>query len=128
MYLGNIARLCSVGLADSGQGYGSLTELPEVSGTGTEVLQKSQKFGYMNESLTELREVPGVAARAYRTFRSFGYGYECPTTELTEVSGTGNAQVESPAIGGELDLKLRIYPTCMACSHWANVPEEICAI
>ena len=36
--------LCFVGFVDSGQGYGNLTELPEVSGTGMEVLQNSQKF------------------------------------------------------------------------------------
>ena len=31
-------------LLDSGLGYGSLTELPEVSGTGMKVLQNFQKF------------------------------------------------------------------------------------
>ena len=34
----NYTRLCSVRFVDSGQGYGSLTELLEVSGTGEEVL------------------------------------------------------------------------------------------
>ena len=40
----NIPRLCSAGFVDSGQGYGSLAELPEVPGTGMNVLQNSQKF------------------------------------------------------------------------------------
>ena len=60
-------------------------ELPEVSGTGMEVLQNS--------------EVPGILARSYRTHRSSGrvqkmwrpYPGYCGTgrTELAEVSGTG---------------------------------------
>ena len=47
----------------------------EVSGTGMDVLQKSQKFRVLWHG-------------AYRAYRSSGYGYECPT-ELTEVPGTG---------------------------------------
>ena len=34
----NYTRLCSVRFVDAGQGYGSLAELLEVSGTGEEVL------------------------------------------------------------------------------------------
>ena len=51
----NLARLCSAGFMESGEGYGGLTELLEVPGTGTEVT-----------------EVPGTVARAYRTHRSSG--------------------------------------------------------
>ena len=40
----NIQGYDSVGFVDSGQGYGSLAQLAEVSGTGMEVLQNSQKF------------------------------------------------------------------------------------
>ena len=78
---------------DSGQGYGSPTELPEVLGAGMDVLQNSQKFRVLWHGRTELTEVPGGYKRcwwhgAYRTHRSSGYGYEC-ATELTEVPGTG---------------------------------------
>ena len=83
----------------SGQGYGDLTELTEVSGTGTAVLQNSQKFRALWHGRTALAEVPGryknavpvprvFVARAYRAYRSSGYGYEC-RTELKEVPGTG---------------------------------------
>ena len=72
-----------------------LTELTEVPGTDTEVLQNSQKFRVLWHGRTELTKVPGryknaipvprvFVARAYRAYRSSGYGYECPT-ELTEV-------------------------------------------
>ena len=70
-----VPRLCSVGFVDSGKGYGSLAERPEVSGTSMDVLQNSQKFRVLWHG-------------AYRAYRSSGYGYECPT-ELTEVPGTG---------------------------------------
>ena len=71
----------------SGQGYGDLTELTEVPGTGTEVLQNSQKFWVLWHGRTELTDVPGryknavpvprvFVARAYRAYRSSGYGYE----------------------------------------------------
>ena len=83
------------------------TELTEVPGTGMNVLQNEQKFGYGYESLTELPEVPGIVARAYRTYRSSGYGNECPT-ELTEDPGTGNTRVNAHPLGGESDLKWRI--------------------
>ena len=76
-----------------------LTELTEVPGTGTEVLQNSQKFRVLWYGRTELTKVPGryqnavpvprvFVARAYRAYRSSGYGHEC-RTELTEVPGTG---------------------------------------
>ena len=103
----------------SGYGYESLTQLPEVPGTGIKVLQTSRSSRYGYESLTELPEVPGVVARAYRThtssggryenavpvpqvfvalayitYRSSGCGCECPT-ELTKVPGTGNTQVNT---------------------------------
>ena len=55
------------------------TELPEVPGTGMNVLRNQHKFGYGYDSITELPEVPGIVARAYRTYRSSGYGCECPT-------------------------------------------------
>ena len=45
------------------------TELTDVPGTGINVLQNQQKFGYGYESLTELPEVPGIVARAHRTYR-----------------------------------------------------------
>ena len=44
---------------DSGYGYGSRTELSEVSGTGMKVLQNFQKFRVMWHGRTELTEVPG---------------------------------------------------------------------
>ena len=79
----------------SGYGYESLTELPEVPGTGMKVLQNFQNFRVSWHGRTELPEVPSrykhaapvlrvFVAPAYRTSRSSGYGYECPT-ELTEV-------------------------------------------
>ena len=40
------------------------TELTEVPGTGMNVLQNYQKFGYGYGNLTELPEIPGIAARA----------------------------------------------------------------
>ena len=69
----------------SGQGYGDLTELTEVPGTGTEVLQKSQKFRVLWHGCTERTEVPGryanavpvprvFVARAYRAHRVPGTG------------------------------------------------------
>ena len=59
-------------------------------------------------------------ARAYITYRISGYGYKCPT-ELTEVLGTGNTRVNAHSLG-------RFNPSCMACSHWANVPETISVV
>ena len=59
MLLFNFARLCSVGFVDSGYGYESLTELPEVSVTGMEVLQNFQKFRVLWHSHTEPKEEPG---------------------------------------------------------------------
>ena len=101
---------------DSGSGYGSLAELPEVSGTGMEVLRNSQKFRVLWHGRTELTEVPGgskkhctptpgIVARggqnsqnfrvrvrmSYRTHRSHLYRLgRC--TELIEVPGTGNTR------------------------------------
>ena len=49
---------------DSGSGYGSLAELPEVSGTGMEVLRNSQKFRVLWHGRTELTEVPGRCKKA----------------------------------------------------------------
>ena len=79
----------------SGYGYESLTELPEVPGTGVIVLQSIQNLRVLWHGRTELPEVPGrykhavpvpqvFVAPAYRTSRSSGYGHECPT-EVTEV-------------------------------------------
>ena len=81
-----LPRLCSVRFVDSGQGYGSLTELPEVLGTGMDVLQNSHKFRVLWHGRTELTEVPGgykkcctrtPGCRTGRTNGSSGYGYEC---------------------------------------------------
>ena len=52
-------RLCSARFVDLGEGYDSLIELPGVSGTGIEVLKKSQKFRVLWHGRTELTEVPG---------------------------------------------------------------------
>ena len=52
-------RLCYVGFVDSGYWYGSLTEFPEVSGTGMEVLQNSRTFRVVWHGRTERTEVPG---------------------------------------------------------------------
>ena len=70
---------------DSGQGYGSPTELPEVLGAGMDVLQNSQKFRVLWHGRTELTEVPGgYKKRCTRT-----PGCRTGRTELTEVPGTG---------------------------------------
>ena len=84
-----------------------LAELTEVSGTGIEVLQNSQKFrkralkscrthrssGYGYGSLTELTEIPGryvyescprtpgIVAGAYRTYKSSGTGMDVVHTQ-----------------------------------------------
>ena len=58
-----------------GYGYGSVTELTEVWGTGMRVLQNLQKSGVR-------------VWEYYRTSRSLGYGYGS-ITELPEVWGTG---------------------------------------
>ena len=79
--------------------WGIIAELTEVPGTGTEVLQNSQKFRVLWHGRTELTEVAGryknavpvsrvFVERAYRSYRSSGYGYEC-RTELIEVPGRG---------------------------------------
>ena len=68
------ARLCSVGFVDSGKWYESLTELPEVSGTGMEVLQNSQKFREGTENAVPAPRV--LWHGKYRTHRSSRYGYE----------------------------------------------------
>ena len=47
-----------------------------------------RSFGYGYGSVTELAEVSGIVARAYRAYGSSGYGYEW-RTEITEVPGTG---------------------------------------
>ena len=76
-----------------------LTELTEVPGTGTEVLQNSRKVRVLWHGRAELAEVSGgyknavpvprvFVALAYRTYRSSGYGYES-RTELTEAPGIG---------------------------------------
>ena len=44
LVLSNCPRLCPLEFVDSGKGYGSLTELTEVPGTGMKFLQNSQKF------------------------------------------------------------------------------------
>ena len=75
------------------------TELEEVPGTGTKVLQNSQNFRVLWHRRTELTEVPGrykngvpvprvFVARAGRAYRSSGCGYIC-RSKLTEVPGTG---------------------------------------
>ena len=61
----NIPRLCSVGFVDSGEGCGSVTELPEVSSTGMKVLQNFQKFRVLWHERTELTEVPGWYKKCY---------------------------------------------------------------
>ena len=65
------ARLCSVGFVDSGKWYESLTELPEVSGTGMEVLQSSQKFRILWHGRTKLTEVPGTGMNVLHNSRKF---------------------------------------------------------
>ena len=72
----------SVGFMDSGQGFRSLTELPEVSGTCMEVLQISQKFRVLCHGPAELTEVPrryekcctrtpGIVARGVQNLQKF---------------------------------------------------------
>ena len=54
---------CSVGFVDSRQGYGSVTELPGVWGTGMKVLQNFQKFRVLWHGRTEPTEVPSEYKR-----------------------------------------------------------------
>ena len=75
-----ISRLCSVGLVDSGQGYGSLTELPQVSGTGMKVLHNFQKFRVLWHGRTKLAELPG------------GYKWCCTRTPGIVARGVHNSQ------------------------------------
>ena len=56
------------------------TELPEVSGTGMEVLQNSQKFRVLWHGGTELTEVPG------------GYKKCCTRTPGIVARGVQNSQ------------------------------------
>ena len=78
----------------SGYGYGGRTELPELLGTATKVLQNIQNFRGLRHGRTELPEDPGrykhavpvlrvFVAPACRTSRNSGYGYEFPT-EFTQ--------------------------------------------
>ena len=68
-------------------GYERHTELEEVPGTGTGVLQNSQKFRVLWYGRTKLTEVPGGYKNAVPVprvlwppaYRSSGYGHECPT-------------------------------------------------
>ena len=104
----------------SGYGYESFTQLPEVPGTGTKVLQHFQNFRVLWHGRTELPEVPSrykhtvpvprvFVAPAYRTSRSSGYGYEYPT-EVTEVlcrvwfcvNPTDRTKIESSGTGMNL--------------------------
>ena len=66
-----------------GYGYGSLTELTEVPGTGMEVLQNPQTFRvgirmlyaypYPHPGILKGHtRTPGIVPRAYRTYRSSG--------------------------------------------------------
>ena len=65
---------------DSGYGYESLTELPEVSGTGLEVLQNFQKLRVLWHGRTGLTEVPG------------GYERCCTRTPGVVARGVHNSQ------------------------------------
>ena len=65
---------------DSALGYGSLAELPEVSGTGMKVLQNFQKFRVLWHGRTELAEVPG------------GYKRCCTLTPGIVARGVQNSQ------------------------------------
>ena len=76
-------------------GYGILTELTEVPGTGMKALQNPQKFRVGTRMLYPCpypypdilqghTRTPGIVTRAYRTYRNSGYGHE-RLTELTQV-------------------------------------------
>ena len=70
------------GLWIPGKGMGVLTELPEVSGTGIEVLQNFQKFRVLWDVRTELTKLPG--------------GYKCCTRTpgiVKKKRGVQNSQV-----------------------------------
>ena len=58
------------GSRSSGNGYESLTEVPDVPGTGVKVLQILQTFQVLWHGRTGRTELPGIVARAYRTYRS----------------------------------------------------------
>ena len=79
------------------------TVLPEVSGTGMEVLQNHKSPGYCGTGVhnpqkfragtTSVVPVPRVH-RSYRTHRRSGYGYECPT-EVIKIPGTGMKDLQN---------------------------------
>ena len=75
----------------SGYGYESLTELPEVSGTGMKVLQNFPKFRVLWHGRTELTELPGRYENAVPVPRVLWHG----RTDLTEVPGTGMNVVQN---------------------------------
>ena len=68
-----------------GRGYKALTEVTDVAGTGTEVLQNSQKFRVLWHGRTEPTEIPGRHENVVPVPRLLWHG----RTELTEVPGTG---------------------------------------
>ena len=110
---------------NSGYGYESLTELPEVPGTGMKVLQNFQKFRVLWHYGTGIRNLKKFRAGMAMLYSYPGYLWHW-RTELPEVPGTGKYSVS----GEEFDLKWRIpiggfHRACMACSDWANVPEAI---
>ena len=120
-----------------GYGYGSVTELTEVPCNVARSYRTHRSSGRVQKNSAPSPRV--LWHGAYRNHRSSGYGYEC-RTELTEVLCTGmdvlqNSQKfrvlvipagEDTPSGEELDLKWKISSNLnMACSHWANIPEEI---
>ena len=88
-----------------GQGYGSLTELTKVPGTGMEVLQNSQKFRVLWHGRTELKFWVGLKM----LHPSPGYLWH-GRTELTEVAGTGiKCRAELTEVPGTGMNVLQIY-------------------
>ena len=109
-----LERLFSVGFVYSEHGYENLTELPEVPGTGMEVLQNSQKSPgrYTNavpvpapaaapaNFLQGRIRTPGIVPRSYRTRRSSGYTYKC-----------------SYIVRNLRELRVRVIPRVWFCTY-----------
>ena len=76
----------------SWQGYGDLTEPPEVPGTGTEVFQNCQKFPVSWHGRTELKQKSRAGIKMLYPYPGYcGHG----RTGLAEVSGAGIKVVQN---------------------------------
>ena len=130
----------------SGYGYKCPANLIEVPGTGMKVFRSFQKLRLFWHGRTELTEVQGryknalpvprVMWQSYRFSKSSGYGVNVVQNSQklfvrvcmlyrTHRSCTGNTRINTRPRGRSSILSGGFHPACMACSHWANVPEAI---